>query len=225
MYNIKFEEKLEKNKSKLRHKIQSMAWLLVVITIFGGIKYPILGYIVPLVMLTGLVGSIFHGRFVCGWLCPRGAFFDRIVSRISPHKKIPEFFRNYNFRWIVFAVLMGLMALQIAFDVSNPYHWGAVFVRICVITTLIALVVAIIYHPRTWCSFCPMGTLQSVIGGHKKPLKMREGCVKCRICEMECPINLQIIDHFKGGVYQSKDCLKCSVCIEACPKDVLYFNE
>ena len=99
-------------RSHARHLIQSFAWALVVITIVGGLRYPLLGFMVPVVMITGLVGSFFRGRFVCGWLCPRGAFFDKVISRISPKKPIPRLLKDRGFRWMVFVVLMGFMILQ-----------------------------------------------------------------------------------------------------------------
>ena len=62
-----------KTNSKLttRHITQ---WLLlpIVITVIGlGWKYPWLGLSVPLVMVIGIIGAFFNGRYVCGNLCPR----------------------------------------------------------------------------------------------------------------------------------------------------------
>jgi len=41
---------------------------------------------------------------------------------------------------------------------------GAIFVSICLITTIIAIILALIFKPRSWCAICPMGTLQEQIG-------------------------------------------------------------
>jgi hypothetical protein len=56
---------------------------------FGGLKYPLLGFIVPIVMLIGIIGGFMRGRFVAAGFVRAGAFYDRIVQYISPNKKIP----------------------------------------------------------------------------------------------------------------------------------------
>ncbi len=205
-----------------RKKIQFLLWVIVVVVIVGGLKWPLLGFVVPIVMLTGIIGGFFKGRYVCGWLCPRGAFLERIVGRVSPDKPIPMWLRGPAFRWTVFALLMGFMTFQIAQQPGSINHWGAVFVRICIITTGIGVVLALIVHPRTWCSFCPMGTMQSAVGGSRAPLMMADGCAKCRACERACPMNLKIVgQRQEDGRVDAPDCLKCAECVVACPKGVL----
>jgi len=209
--------------SRRRRLAQSFMWVVTPIAIFGGVRYPLLGFVVPAVMLMGAIGALFKGRYVCGWLCPRGAFFDRIVRPVSPRRAIPRWLRDHRLRGAVFAGLMGLMAFQISRNPGDVHHWGAVFVRICAITTGLGVALALAYHPRTWCAFCPMGTMQSAIGGGKAPLLVEEGCKGCRTCEKACPINLQIVGHVKDGRLDSGDCLKCPECQLACPRKILHF--
>jgi polyferredoxin len=207
----------------LRRKIQLALWVIVAITIIGGLFYPLLGFVVPVVMLTGIIGGFFKGRYVCGWLCPRGAFLDRILRPVSPEREIPAWLRGRVFRWVIFASLMGFMIWQISLNPGDAYHWGRVFVRICIITTAIGVVLALFVNPRTWCSFCPVGTMQSAVGGSKAPLKIDDGCVECRACERACPMSLAIVDRGENGELRLPDCLKCSECQLACPKNLLHF--
>jgi len=212
-----------KRKSSQRRLIQSLLWVIVVITILGGYWFPLLGFTVPVVMVAGLVGGLLKGRFVCGWLCPRGAFFDRVMTPISSRRGIPDFLRNGLFRWTMLVLLMGFMALQIAQNPGDVYHWGRVFWRICVLTTAIGVVLALVLHPRSWCSFCPMGTLQRAAGGEKSPRYLEEGCKGCRACERACPMNLSIIGDKQPGRLHLPDCLKCPECQVACPQQALHF--
>jgi polyferredoxin len=207
----------------LRRKVQLVLWVIVVITIVGGLFYPLLGFVVPIVMFMGIIGGLFRGRYVCGWLCPRGAFLDRILRPLSPGREIPAHLRGRIFRWVVFALLVGFMIWQISLDPGDVYHWGRVFVRMCIITTAIGVVLALFVHPRTWCSFCPMGTLQSAVGGSRAPLKIDDGCIECRACERACPMNLEIVGKAVNGELRLPDCLKCPECQLACPKKVLHF--
>lgn len=196
-------------------------WLLapIVIIVIGlGWRYPILGFTVPAVMLTGMVGGFIRGRYVCGNLCPRGGFFDRILALVSPKRKIPAFFQSMKLRWTVFALLMGFMAFQISRNPSSWQHWGQAFWFMCAFTTGIGLVLGIFLHHRAWCVFCPIGTFQNAVGGEKYRLNIRpSACRECRTCENACPIAIPIVAYKKEGVIASRDCLKCPECIGSCP--------
>ncbi|MBN2209585.1 MAG: 4Fe-4S binding protein [Candidatus Coatesbacteria bacterium] len=209
--------------SNIRRVVQSTSWIVVVLVIGLGWRYPLLGYAVPIVMITGMVGGFVRGRYVCGWFCPRGAFFDRIMKPLSPKRDIPRWLRGPGFRWTVFTALMGFMVYQISLNPGSFDHWGTVFFRICVITTGIGVVLAILIHPRAWCSFCPIGTFQAAVGGDKCRLEISEGCVSCGACERACPINLRIPGDCENGRLCSRDCLKCPECQLACPLGLLQF--
>ena len=195
---------------------------VVLLTIGLGWKYPLCGFSVPLVMLAGIIGGIFRGRYVCGNICPRGGFFDRILRWISRNRPIPNAIRNNTFRWTFFATMMGFMVYRVSMNPADIYHWGKVFWMMCVITTAIGVVFGILIHQRSWCAFCPMGTMQNALGGRKKHMRIdKDLCVECGSCEKACPFNLAIIIHKDTGVIADPDCLKCSECIAACPKNAL----
>jgi len=147
-----------------------MVWLLPVI-IIEGLIFPVLGYIVFFMILFFLVLSYFKSRFWCSHLCPRGAFLDLILSKVSLKKRIPPFLSTNKFRWSVVAMFMVIFILQFILSPINIVSVGFIFVRMCLITTLIAIVLGIPIHQRTWCAFCPMGTLQSKIGSLNKNKK------------------------------------------------------
>jgi polyferredoxin len=105
---------------------------------------------------------------------------------------------------------------------SNPWHWGYVFWSLCVLTTIIAVVLAVTIHPRTWCAFCPIGTLQNLIGGGKGQLLIdEEACKECHLCEKVCALNLSKAAKKETGYLPDRDCLKCSECITVCPNNAL----
>ena len=211
---------------KRRRIIQWILLWIMVITIGLGWKYPLLGFSVPLVMITGIMGSFFNGRYVCGNLCPRGGFFDRILAHISLKKPIPPFFRLPALRISILILLLGFMTYRILQNPLSPAHWGRVFWLMCVITTSIGVVLGILIHPRSWCSFCPIGTIQSYIGGGKNALLIDpEICIECGLCEKICPFDLEIVKHRKEGIVSEPDCLRCSECVDVCPKNALSWPE
>lgn len=208
-----------------RRAIQWFLVPVVVITLALGWKYPVLGYSVPIVMLMGFVGSLFNGRYVCGNLCPRGSFFDRVIAKISFRKTIPAFVRQMPLRWTIFVAMMIFMVWRISQNPGDWRHWGKVFWMMCVITTAIGVVLGILLHPRMWCALCPMGTMQNAIGGHKHPLLIDGSkCKKCHACEKACPIQLEIVKDKDVGRLTSRDCLKCPECIAVCPAKVLHWQ-
>jgi polyferredoxin len=161
----------------IHNKRSLIQWFLlpVVIVVIGfGWKYTWLGLIVPFVMLVGIVGTFLNGRYVCGNLCPRGAFFDRLLSHISPQKNLPLILRSMLLRVVVMVLLLSFMVYRIS---RNPYsltHWGRVFWFMCLLTTAVGVVLAIFIRARAWCAICPIGTLGKLIGdkGTRSSLKL-----------------------------------------------------
>ena len=144
-----------------------MIWFLPLIVI-GGLFFPILGYIVVAMVAFFLTLSFFKGRYWCWNLCPRGAFLDIVMPKMSRKKPAPRLFARNWFRWLIFALFMGFLIFRIKQAGGNLIAIGAVFVFMCLLTTIISIILAIITRHRGWCAICPMGTLQEHIGKIKK---------------------------------------------------------
>jgi polyferredoxin len=137
-------------------------WFLFVV-IFGGVIWPALGLLVLGFMIFFLVLAYFRGRYWCANLCPRGAFLDLWLSKISAGKPLNNFLTRPKTRWLIFVLFMAFFAWQIIAAPKNPVGIGFVFVRMCLITTLIAIFIGLPWKARAWCAVCPMGTLQGKI--------------------------------------------------------------
>ena len=208
---------------KKRKRIQLIMWWLLPIIIFGGIFWPYIGYLVLAMMLFFFVLSAFKGRYWCGWFCPRGSFLERVLIYISRNRIVPSFFKDAKFRWMVFCILISFMGLRLIQSGGAPEKIGFVFVTMCIITTVIAIPLGIIFKPRIWCVFCPMGTLQGKIGNGKY-LKISNNCTDCNVCGKTCPIGTSPSSFKNIGKVKSVDCLKCQDCIAICQRDALSFK-
>ena len=58
---------------------------------------------------------------------------------------------------------MAILAYRMAISGDALIAIGAIFVSICLITTVIAIILALAYQHRAWCAICPMGTLQEAL--------------------------------------------------------------
>jgi ferredoxin-type protein NapH len=203
-------------------KITPYLGALVLIVSIGGLWYPALGYFMLLIFAAIFLSSPFRGRWFCGNLCPRGSLVDFWVSKISKKKKIPASLRSMWVRLPIFFLLMGFMGYRIVNIIGalNTFEKiGMVFVTMCLVTTAIAVLLGSYLSPRAWCSFCPMGTAQRLLGGKRHQLKLaKEKCINCKKCEKICPMQLKICEN-----KTKSDCIKCGRCVAVCPKDALQF--
>ena len=215
-----------KNFERKRQIKQSLIGIVFLVVLIGGWRYPLLGYFIPLCMLLGMGIGIFKGRKWCDWFCPRGSFFDVLIRPLSPKKEIPKFFKDLPLRIGTFSFLMLMMTIQIIKRWPNPYKIGMFFVILLTITTILGIILALIFHQRTWCYFCPIGSMANWVGRRKYPLKIdSQLCTECKLCYKACPIQVAPYTFKSEGIkaVNDGDCLKCNLCVMACPKKALSF--
>lgn len=212
----------------MTNRIQPYLFWILLVFLGVGLVYPVIGSIAIICMLAPVAVSFYKGRFWCGNVCPRGSFYDSVLARISPQKAIPSFFKSKGWRLFMIAFIMTVFSVQTYYAWGDWTEIGMIFIRLILVTTVVGIVLGLIYHHRTWCSFCPMGTMASGVAAIKKPmpLKVADTCVNCKACTKVCP--LQLTPYVAKGStegFSHPDCLKCGKCVTACPKRALSFDE
>jgi ferredoxin-type protein NapH len=205
---------------------ENLFWIMVVFLAIG-FYYPAVGILALICMLGPVIMSFYRGRFWCGNFCPRGSFYDAVVSRISPHREIPAFFRHPWWRLFMVGFIMVMFSIQAYFAWGSMEAMGMVFIRLILVTTAVGLVLGVIFHQRTWCSFCPMGTMAHWVSAsrRKRPLMVADSCVGCQACAKVCPLQLQpFTAKGQAAGFVHSDCLKCGRCVAICPKQALSFS-
>ena len=214
------------SKIEIRRNYQWCIALAVPIVIILGWKFPILGYIFPLIVTSIIINSLLpgKGRYHCGNYCPRGAFYECLIKPISLKKGIPPLLRKWYFRGIPFLIVPSVITLKI---INNPgYAWwewiGHCCWILCTVTTVVGLPFSLYFGHRSWCSFCPLGSFQKLLDRKNNQMQIdSEKCVECGVCEETCPMHLPIMSYKDTGVMTHGDCIKCGDCVVACPQDVL----
>lgn len=196
-------------------------WWAVPIVAIGGWWYPYLGLGVLACMLGPVIVAVARGRYWCGWLCPRGAFFDYVMARFSAKRPVPAWLRSRGFRWFAIAFLMGMMGGQLVLAYPNPAAMARVFVVLLGVTTLVGIGLALAYTPRAWCTICPMGTMSSWVSHGKRSLQVSSACRNCNACSKVCPMGLI---PFQPDASHA-DCIKCGQCVQRCPVNALTFDQ
>lgn len=212
---------------KLFELWQKYSYMLLIIFIIVSLFDFRIGIAAIVCMIAPIIVSVFRGRFWCGNLCPRGNFYDNIMSRFSKKKAVPKFLKSTYFRVLVVIFTFTMFGLGIKNNWGNPAGIGMVFYRIIVITTLIGIVLSFFYSYRAWCHFCPMGSIAALIScfkKDKKALEVSSTCISCKICEKKCPMGISPYD-YRGDVLSHPDCIQCAKCAIACPKTSIGYDK
>ncbi len=190
-----------------------------------------------------LVGTLFSGRFLCGWLCvfaPMQETADnllRTTGNWSSEKKSlhPGFIYFFTFLFwgsIIFNIVMNIHFLTFSItdnggDGNIKNIWGFITGIITLIPLLMLL--AYLWGSRFFCrNVCPIGGLLRIYSkfGFLKVKIDQEKCTGCSSCTGQCQMNVNIDRYVKEGSASIKDgdCILCGDCIDSCPKKALKFG-
>lgn len=200
-----------------------LQWLmapLVPLVIIGGYYWPYLGYVAITLLTIMFIQVWFRGRYYCGWICAMGGFYERVLAKVSLKKPMLPLFKTAWFKWLVFTLMMGLLLSRLIMSEGDLEKIGGVFVMMWTISTSFAIALGLVWKPRSWCSVCPMGTMQGFLAPNRFRLSVAETCKGCKLCARVCPIETNP-SAFKGDYVRSADCMRCFNCVENCPQQAL----
>lgn len=202
------------------------AYILMILIMFIGLVYPKIMLVFIICMLGPSITGVFTGRFWCGNICPIGNFFDHITLKISNQNKAPKFFRSKVVRIVFTILMMSMFVFEMMRAFGKPVMMGMIFYEMILEAVIIGTFLAVIYHHRTWCHFCPMGSTGAIVthySNRKQILSVNSQCSSCKKCEDNCPMGLSP-SSYRGEKLSSYDCIQCGNCKGACPKGAIQYD-
>ena len=175
-------------------------------------------------MLGPFVLGLFNGRFWCGNICPIGNFFDHIVLKLSKGRRVPDFFKAKWFKILALLIMFAMFAMEILMAKGNWFGYGKVFYRMIIESIVIGAFLALLYNHRTWCHFCPMGSMGAFVSQFRKNRKLLNvsgNCIKCKTCKEKCVMGISPYD-YKGRVIDNPNCIQCKACCNACESKAIH---
>ncbi len=217
-------------------KLQKYTWPFTFLVAIGGLWQPRLGLLVVPVMLALVVMSFFRGRFWCGNVCSHGSLFDHVLGPFSRKRNIPKFLKSPYMAWGFFAFFgynFTKRVITAAKLWGTSQFWdrlGFIFVASYLMVLVVGGVLALLIRPRTWCAFCPMGTMEKLsyklgqLSGVTQRTDLQvtvsdpDKCRACGRCAKACPMELSPHLFFNSSnQFASENCIRCGECAEACP--------
>ncbi len=137
--------------------------LFVAAVAITGFFWPLVGLVVPVMILVGLVTNLFGRRSFCAGLCPNGRSLSFAFSRITRNEALDKDFRSPMLRRALCAFALFCAVNLLVRSGGELALVGRAFWLVYTMSVGLSAVLAIAYKPRSWCAVCPMGTLQDTI--------------------------------------------------------------
>jgi hypothetical protein len=137
---------------------QEWSWILI----FGFFALGIIDYhfgILGLICMTIPFYHAFkgHGKLHCSHYCPRGSFLGKFLGEFSLNNNTPKFMRTKWFKNIVLFFMIGMLTFAMYHSGGNPKKIGFAIFRFMLASSIVSVILGVLFKPRSWCQICPMG--------------------------------------------------------------------
>jgi polyferredoxin len=240
-------------REKLRQRLRKNI-LLVMFLLFPVVYYYLSPYLIIMGASEGIISgsfimfglmflvSFFLGRAFCGWVCPAGGEQD-LCGRLR-NKRV----NGRAIDWIKYVIWIPWISIIVftfyksggiksADFFYQTFHGISIsnlpsllfFIFVAGVIALIALAIGRRGFCHTICWMAPFmiigRKLRNIINLPALSLSSdKEKCIDCKICNLKCPMSLEVNNMAKSGNMESSECILCGNCIDVCPKSVIKYT-
>ncbi|WP_462281941.1 4Fe-4S binding protein [Salinivirga cyanobacteriivorans] len=181
-------------------------------------------------MIAKIGGTFLFGRGWCSWACWTTMVMD-FFPWMRPRKG--RLRHLGTLRYVHFAIaLVLILLLWFVYEMKDFDKHSVIELNWLIIGNLFYFAVAIILtivlkDNRAFCKYvCPIPVLMK-FGSRFSIWKIKiepEKCTECRLCETNCPMNVQLLSYMKNNQrVHSSECIACQQCVNVCPEEAVYY--
>lgn len=149
---------MEKVLKKKKKSHQSWSWILMVsffILSIVNIYFALLGFLCMTMPIYHAIKG--RGKIHCSHYCPRGSFLGKFLSNLSFKRDLPNFMKTKLFKNILLSMMIIMLLVSIIMANGNIKLIGFSIFRFMLASSIVGIIMGIIFKPRSWCQVCPMG--------------------------------------------------------------------
>lgn len=109
-----------------------------------------------------------RGKIHCSKYCPRGSLLGTFLKNISLQNNLPKFLRTKTIKNIMLIWMVGMFSISLYMAGGDLIKTGYAIFRMMLISSLMGVILGILFKPRSWCQVCPMGYATGLIEKSKK---------------------------------------------------------
>lgn len=200
-------------------------------------------YVLGSIMLFGIIFGRLICGFMCPFGFFQDLLYKIKVHKKTVPKKVDMILRHLKYLILIFFVVLMPLFLTNQFGLGAPYFCklicpvgtleggipllmknealrnaiGFLFNWKMLILIVVSLLSMFICRP--FCKYiCPLGAFYALFNkvSFYQMSVDKEKCTNCKICEKQCPMNVEITKNINSG-----ECIRCSQCKNACPHNAI----
>jgi ferredoxin-type protein NapH len=182
--------------------------------------------------------ALFFGRAYCSWFCP-GCGVQEIMAFFIKRKS-----KNTNALYIKYFLFAAWIGAIITGYITHGFHkidiaygMSDIAVERKIILTLGAILIIVpltaVFGQFASCKYICWQAPFMIIGTKIRDyfqwrgLRLRADagkCTSCKVCNIKCPMNIDVIDNVKKNDMNNMECILCGNCIDSCKQKVIKFT-
>ena len=185
-----------------------------------------------------LILSLFFGRAYCSWFCP-GCGVQEVISIFI--KKKSKNTKALYIKYYVFIVWIGSIVTGYAINgfhkIDFSYGMTDISLGRKIIMTIGAILIiapmTAVFGQFASCKYICWQAPFMIIGTKIRDYFQLPGlrlkadavtCTSCRICNVKCPMNIDVMSNVSKNSMNNAECILCGTCIDNCKQNVIKFS-